>query len=60
MNYKSNLSMNRYRVRLFTGAPNHEKFDEYFVSDMASGAWRQAIDKYGRGHKAIVLDWEPV
>ena len=58
MSYKSNLSQNRYRVRLF--GPNHEKFDEYFVSDMASGAWRQAIEKHGSDHKAIVLDWEPV
>jgi len=57
MSYKSNLSQNRYRVRLF--GPKHEKFDEYFVSDMASGAWRQAIAKY-EDHKAIVLDWEPV
>ena len=57
MSYKSNLSQNRYRVRLF--GPNHEKFDEYFVSDMANGAWRQAIAKY-EDHKAIVLDWEPV
>ena len=55
MSYKSNLSQNKYRVRLF--GPNHEKFDEYFVSDMASGAWRQAIEKH-KDHKAIVLDWE--
>ncbi len=57
MSYKSNLSQNKYRVRLF--GPNYQKFDEYFVSDTASGAWRQAIEKY-KDHKAIVLDWEPI
>ena len=57
MSYKSNLSQNKYRVRLF--GPNYQKFDEYFVSDMANGAWRQAIEKY-KDHKAIVLDWEPI
>jgi len=58
MNYNSNLGQNKYRVRLF--GPDHHKFDEYFVSDIASGAWRQAIEKYGDDHKAIVLDWEPI
>ena len=47
----------RYRVRV--GSPNNERFDEYVISTSKKKAHQRVLEKYGKGHKALVLDSEP-
>ncbi len=47
----------KYRVRLLT--PKNEKFDEYIIAATKERAKRALLDKYGKDHKALVLDQEP-
>mgnify|MGYP001318211164 FL=1 len=47
----------RYRVRVVS--PNNERFDEYVISTSKKKAHQRVLEKYGKGHKALVLDSEP-
>ena len=47
----------RYRVRVVS--PNNERFDEYVISTSKKKAHQRVLKKYGKGHKALVLDSEP-
>ena len=47
----------KYRVRVLT--PNIEKFDEYIIAATKERAKQALLDKYGKDHKALVLDQEP-
>ena len=47
----------KYRVRVLT--PRNEKFDEYIIAATKERAKQALIDKYGKDHKALVLDQEP-
>ena len=47
----------KYRVRVLT--PNNEKFDEYIIAANKERAKQALLDKYGKDHKALVLDQEP-
>ena len=47
----------KYRVRVLT--PNNEKFDEYITAATKERAKQALLDKYGKDHKALVLDQEP-
>ena len=47
----------RYRVRVVS--PNNERFDEYVISTSKKKAHQRVLEKYGKGHKALVLDAEP-
>ena len=46
-----------YRVRVLT--PKNEKFDEYIIAATKERAKQALLDKYGKDHKALVLDQEP-
>jgi len=46
-----------YRVRVLT--PKNEKFDEYIIAATKERAKQAILDKYGKDHKALVLDQEP-
>ena len=47
----------KYRVRVLT--PNNKKFDEYIIAATKERAKQALLDKYGKDHKALVLDQEP-
>ena len=47
----------KYRVRVLT--PRNEKFDEYIMAATKERAKQALLDKYGKDHKALVLDQEP-
>ena len=47
----------KYRVRVLT--PRNEKFDEYIIAATKERAKQALLDKYGKDHKALVLDQEP-
>ena len=47
----------KYRVRVLT--PRNEKFDEYIIAATKERAKQALLDKYGKDHKALVLDHEP-
>ena len=47
----------KYRVRVLT--PRNEKFDEYIIAANKERAKQALLDKYGKDHKALVLDQEP-
>ena len=47
----------RYRIRVVS--PSNEKFDEYVISTSKKKAHQRVLEKYGKGHKALVLDSEP-
>jgi ribosomal protein L19 len=47
----------RYRVRVVS--PDNERFDEYVISTSKKKAHQRVLEKYGKGHKALVLDSEP-
>jgi len=47
----------KYRVRVLT--PKNEKFDEYIIAATKERAKQALLDKYGKDHKALVLDQEP-
>ena len=47
----------KYRVRVLT--PRNEKFDEYIIAATKERANQALLDKYGKDHKALVLDQEP-
>ena len=47
----------RYRVRVVS--PSNERFDEYVISTSKKKAHQRVLEKYGKGHKALVLDSEP-
>ena len=47
----------KYRVRILT--PRNEKFDEYIIAATKERAKQALLDKYGKDHKALVLDQEP-
>ena len=47
----------KYRVRVLT--PRNEKFDEYVIAATKERAKQALLDKYGKDHKALVLDQEP-
>ena len=59
MNYRTTRSdlTYKYRVRVLT--PNNEKFDEYIIAATKERAKQALLDKYGKDHKALVLDQEP-
>jgi hypothetical protein len=40
-------------------SPNNERFDEYVISTSKKKAHQRVLEKYGKGHKALVLDSEP-
>ena len=46
----------KYRVRVLT--PRNEKFDEYIIAATKERAKQALLDKYGKDHKALVLDQE--
>ena len=47
----------KYTVRVLT--PRNEKFDEYIIAATKERAKQALLDKYGKDHKALVLDQEP-
>ena len=47
----------KYRVRVLT--PRNEKFDEYIIAANKERAKQALLHKYGKDHKALVLDQEP-
>ena len=47
----------KYRVRVLT--PRNEKFDEYIIAATKERAKQALLNKYGKDHKALVLDQEP-
>ena len=47
----------KYRVRVLT--TRNEKFDEYIIAATKERAKQALLDKYGKDHKALVLDQEP-
>ncbi len=59
MNYRTTGSdlTYKYRVRVLT--PRNEKFDEYIIAATKERAKQALLDKYGKDHKALVLDQEP-
>ena len=59
MNYRTTGSdlTYKYRVRVLT--PRNEKFDEYIIAANKERAKRALLAKYGKDHKALVLDQEP-
>ena len=59
MNYRTTGSdlTYKYRVRVLT--PNNEKFDEYIIAATKQRAHKAVLAKYGKDHKALVLDQEP-
>lgn len=48
---------NRYRVRIVK--PHGEKVDDYIEATSSRHAHKVALKKWGEGHRAMILSWEP-
>ena len=59
MNYRTTDSEATYKYRVRVLTPRNEKFDEYIIAANKERAKQALLDKYGKDHKALVLDQEP-
>ena len=59
MNYRTTDSEATYKYRVRVLTPRNEKFDEYIIAATKERAKQALLDKYGKDHKALVLDQEP-
>ena len=59
MNYRTTDSEATYKYRVRVLTPRNEKFDEFIIAANKERAKRALLDKYGKDHKALVLDQEP-
>ena len=59
MNYRTTGSALTYKYRVRVLTPRNEKFDEYIIAATKERAKQALLDKYGKDHKALVLDQEP-
>ena len=59
MNYRTRDSEATYKYRVRVLTPRNEKFDEYIIAATKERAKQALLDKYGKDHKALVLDQEP-
>ena len=59
MNYRTARTSDSYRYRVRVLTPRNEKFDEYIIAATKQRAHKAVLAKYGKDHKALVLDQEP-
>ena len=59
MNYRTTDSEATYKYRVRVLTPKNERFDEYIIAATKQRAHKAVLAKYGKDHKALVLDQEP-
>jgi len=60
MPYTNARTSDKYRYKVRVSSPKGYVIDEYIVATSKEKAHQRVLGKYGEGHKALVLDWEPI